>query len=150
MLGREDAGITVDDAELSRRHAVVRIVDGRVEIEDLGSLNGTFVNGEQISGTRGLAGGDTIRIGATVFMVEARSAATVVTPRPVPPPPAPAPSEPILVPERREAPAEPFGHYGEHSTRRPRIASRQLTPELFTVASIVGTAVALALYFGLR
>ena len=48
VIGREDAGITIDDAEISRRHAVVRPREGGIEIEDLGSLNGTFVNGVRI------------------------------------------------------------------------------------------------------
>ena len=36
VIGREDAGLTIEDEELSRKHAVVRLVDGVVEIEDLG------------------------------------------------------------------------------------------------------------------
>jgi hypothetical protein len=48
---------------------------------------------------------------------------------------------------RREAPAELFGHLADHAGGRKRIASRRLTPQLFTTACIVGTAVALVVYF---
>ena len=48
VIGREGAAVTIEDSELSRRHAAVRPVEGGIEIEDLGSLNGTFVNGRRI------------------------------------------------------------------------------------------------------
>jgi hypothetical protein len=41
-----------------------------VSVEDLGSTNGTFVNGARISGTKELAGGDKVRIGTTVFELQ--------------------------------------------------------------------------------
>jgi len=50
VIGREDASLTVEDPELSRRHAVIRPIEDGVEIEDLGSLNGTFVNDRRTAG----------------------------------------------------------------------------------------------------
>src|SRR5215204_1030937 len=47
-LGREDVDVLMDAPMVSRRHAVVRPVDGGLEIDDLGSTNGTWVNGERI------------------------------------------------------------------------------------------------------
>ena len=41
-------GIVIDNAGVSRRHAVIRVQDDKVLIEDLGSANGTFVRGEKI------------------------------------------------------------------------------------------------------
>ena len=49
VIGREGAPVTIEDSELSRRHAAVRPVMGGFEVEDLGSLNGTFVNGNRIN-----------------------------------------------------------------------------------------------------
>lgn len=54
--------ILVDNLGVSRRHAVVKAVDGRYLLEDLGSANGTFVNGERITATRELHDGDQIAI----------------------------------------------------------------------------------------
>ena len=50
IIGRENADLTVDDAEVSRRHVAVRLEGGEVEVEDLGSANGTFVDGSRIDG----------------------------------------------------------------------------------------------------
>ncbi len=49
VLGREDADLTIDDIQLSRRHARIRPVGGALEIEDLGSLNGTWVNYRRVA-----------------------------------------------------------------------------------------------------
>ena len=71
-LGREGTDLVFeDDGEVSRRHAVVRWVDGRAEIEDLGSTNGTFVNERRISEPTSLSSGDTVRVGQTTLEVEA-------------------------------------------------------------------------------
>ena len=70
VLGREGADVTVPDPEASRRHAVVRPAAGGLEIEDLGSSNGTFVNDARISGPTRLAAGDRIRIGASSIQLE--------------------------------------------------------------------------------
>jgi pSer/pThr/pTyr-binding forkhead associated (FHA) protein len=79
-IGRETADIIINDEEMSRRHAVVRPVTGGLEISDLQSSNGTFVNGNRINGGHRLSGGDRIRLGTTTLEVEmpVRSSATVV------------------------------------------------------------------------
>jgi FHA domain len=69
VIGRENADLTIDDAEISRRHAVVRSVVGAVEVEDLGSSNGTFVDEERIEAPTRVGGGAKIRLGATVLEV---------------------------------------------------------------------------------
>ena len=73
LIGRaapDDEGRLGGDAEISRRHArVFRDPDGRLAIEDLGSANGTYVNGERISATRVLVPGDEVRLGQTVLEV---------------------------------------------------------------------------------
>ena len=62
LIGREDADVTLEDAQVSRRHAIVRPVAGGIEIEDLHSANGTYVNGDAIRSVR-LSTGDVIRVG---------------------------------------------------------------------------------------
>jgi len=48
-IGREGCDVNISDPEVSRRHASIRrLDDDAVAIEDLGSTNGTFVNGERI------------------------------------------------------------------------------------------------------
>ena len=69
VIGRAVAGDgrLSDDHELSRRHArLARDAGGQLTIEDLGSANGTFVNGERLAGRQVLNIGDSVRIGSTV------------------------------------------------------------------------------------
>jgi len=69
-IGRQEADIAIDDREVSRRHAVIRPVDGGLEIEDLGSLNGTWVNERRLEAPRRLAAADVVRVGSTSLEVE--------------------------------------------------------------------------------
>ncbi len=71
IIGRETSDLTIEDPEISRRHAVVRLVTGAIEVEDLGSSNGTFVDGSRIDGPTRVAGGGQIRCGTTLFDVSA-------------------------------------------------------------------------------
>src|SRR5687768_4977499 len=63
------ATITVDHEKVSRIHARVRRRQDTIEIEDLGSRNGTRVNGERIEGVHTLASGDEISIGPILAVV---------------------------------------------------------------------------------
>jgi predicted component of type VI protein secretion system len=149
VVGREDAGLTIDDEEISRRHAVVRPGDGGIEIEDLGSTNGTYVNGVRIAAATRLAGGDTVKFGRSVLQVEsARAAATVAAAVPPAAPTSAAPPAAAPAPSGRTAPAAAFGTYSAPVGKRSRgIASRQLGPQLVSFAVVAATAVALVLYF---
>ena len=63
-IGREDINdIALPDAEISRRHARITEDAGLYTLEDLGSTNGTFVNGERLQGTIRLHNGMTIDFG---------------------------------------------------------------------------------------
>ncbi|MEO6712944.1 MAG: DUF3662 and FHA domain-containing protein [Mycobacteriales bacterium] len=70
VVGRgSDARIRIDDAGVSRRHAEVRREGDEVFLVDLGSTNGTLVNGRAVERTR-LTPGDRISIGRTVLIYE--------------------------------------------------------------------------------
>ncbi len=59
-----ESDIFLDDITVSRRHAELRKRgDGRVELRDVGSLNGTYVNRKRIEETVLLTGGDEVQIG---------------------------------------------------------------------------------------
>lgn len=64
-LGRDPAsGILLDDVTVSRAHARIERGERRYSIQDLGSLNGTFVNEFRI-GRRELAHGDEVQVGSS-------------------------------------------------------------------------------------
>jgi pSer/pThr/pTyr-binding forkhead associated (FHA) protein len=63
-LGRSrGCGIVLADPCISRVHALVAVRSGRVYLQDLRSSNGTFVDGERISGEQEITEGDRISIG---------------------------------------------------------------------------------------
>jgi FHA domain/zinc-ribbon domain len=63
-IGRSpDNDIFLDDVTVSRKHAVLVQSDGQFRIEDLGSLNGTFVNRRRIDAATRLQSGDEVQIG---------------------------------------------------------------------------------------
>ncbi len=69
VIGRgSDCDLIIDDPHLSRRHASIRVAEACLQVEDLDSVNGTFLNGERI--TRGEAHpGDEIRLDRLAFRV---------------------------------------------------------------------------------
>ncbi|WP_437731373.1 sigma 54-interacting transcriptional regulator [Sorangium sp. So ce1335] len=69
-IGRGEGGV-VGDPQTSRMHANVRF-DGRLwEVEDLGSRNGTWVDGERLEGARAGADLKVVRTGSSVFLLQA-------------------------------------------------------------------------------
>jgi pSer/pThr/pTyr-binding forkhead associated (FHA) protein len=72
-IGRsEESDIFLVDPSVSRNHAVLDISPIAVEVEDLNSTNGTFVNGERITGKRRVVSGDVLTFGNTQMRLEAR------------------------------------------------------------------------------
>ena len=68
-IGR-DPGATIrieDDTFVSGRHAKVYVVDGQAMVEDLGSTNGSYHNGNKLVGARLLHPGDRVQVGYTVL-----------------------------------------------------------------------------------
>ena len=78
-IGREGCDVTIPDPEISRRQAQVLREGDAAVIEDLGSTNGTFVNGQRISGRQTLQNGDEVRFGETVWKLKAPPAPPGVT-----------------------------------------------------------------------
>lgn len=66
---REDCDLRIAVGAVSRKHCRLLISTETVEVEDLGSSNGTFVNGNKVQRAT-LAAGDTIQIGPVVFVVQ--------------------------------------------------------------------------------
>ncbi len=63
VLGRAaDVDVPLDDAGVSRRHAEIHVTDDRYRVVDLGSTNGTFVDGERVTAGE-LRDGSTITVG---------------------------------------------------------------------------------------
>jgi pSer/pThr/pTyr-binding forkhead associated (FHA) protein len=129
LLGRgvSGAGLFGEDGQLSRRHArIARDADGRLTIEDLGSVNGTFLNDERVQEPCVLTIGDSIRIGTTTLELTSVPATPLAAAPPLadppratplaavppladPPPPIPvsAPPPPSPLPARPNRPATP-------------------------------------------
>lgn len=73
LLGRDPAcNLVINDVEVSRRHARLIAQSGGYAIEDLGSTNGTFIEGQRIKGVVPLKLGANIRLGDRVsYLYEA-------------------------------------------------------------------------------
>lgn len=73
LIGRSSEALKISDQTCSRRHAELTPDDGQWYVRDLGSANGTYVNGRRIGSARvKLHLGDLIRAGSTVFAFGAR------------------------------------------------------------------------------
>ena len=170
VIGREDTDLTIDDEEMSRRHAVVRRHANRLQVEDLGSTNGTFVDGSRIAGPTLLGGGAEIKVGTTVLVVEgvlpvsdpsseipvARNVTRVshAIREEAPPPSAPAGTAAATVapPAPAPAPAAPVQAVGEfrppeRSRKQPGLASRSWVPVALSFGTVIIVAIALVIYF---
>lgn len=88
LIGRSAAcQLSLDDPLVSRNHARLRVTDGGVMVDDLGSRNGIRVNGERVTGSRELVHGDVLSVGSqklTLLVKRERSAATQTAARAAP------------------------------------------------------------------
>ena len=84
VVGRDpDGALWIDHPSVSRRHARILITDGSATIEDLGSKNGTHLNGRRIEGRSPLSDGDELRVGPEKMVFRAASPGTTRSERPV-------------------------------------------------------------------
>ncbi len=117
-IGRESTNaISINDVEVSRKHARLELRGSSYVIQDLGSTNGTFVNGQRVTGPQGLNPGDSISLGegivlsyesafdpnATMMSANIPRSAPVPAPTPEPIVPAPGPA-PVPVPAPVQSP----------------------------------------------
>lgn len=80
VVGRHrECQLRIPSADVSRRHCILRIDDGQLTVEDLGSMNGTHINGERIVGVRAVQDGDKLEIGPVLFGVRHYQPETHVT-----------------------------------------------------------------------
>jgi hypothetical protein len=71
-IGRQsDCNVSLNDQNVSRRHAEIRPTRGAYVIADLGSTNGTMVNGTRIGSEQHLSDGDILSFGSTYVRFEA-------------------------------------------------------------------------------
>jgi len=176
VIGREDSDLDIDDLELSGRHAVVRRFANRLQVEDLGSTNGTFVDGNRIAEPTLLGGGAEIKIGTTVLVVEGvlpvgsselsdaqprnvtRISATVpadaTTGSPQgaaevqPAAPLTRPAPPATGSPLGAAPTQPVAPFHPPSQRRQKgLASRSWIPVALSFGTVIVVAIALVIYF---
>jgi predicted component of type VI protein secretion system len=173
-IGREGCDVVLHDPEVSRRHAALRMTPAGPAVEDLGSSNGTFVNGGRIEGLRALRVGDVVRFGKTEWhlrgvgagdpdsprVASVRPVVTDVSPAAaprapgtepgrrgdVPPPPAVTPSavHRVLPPQTAAAPP-PFAPVG--ATKARGSAATRAGYTIFCLGLVAVTVVALVLYF---
>ncbi len=85
-IGRDASnGVAINDAEISRKHTRLTFQGGKYVIEDLGSTNGTFVNGQRLSGPVVLKPGDVVSLGEQIVLmydaVNMDPGATMASPR---------------------------------------------------------------------
>lgn len=98
ILGRgPECHVRFNSDWVSRQHCLLRVTGERAILRDLGSTNGTLVNGELCRGEQPLGTGDAVQIGPLVF--EVRVSAKSAPPEGTPAPP--------LGPEGRAAEGQP-------------------------------------------
>ena len=68
VVGRDrDCAVRIDSVTLSRRHAQIVVTNGEATVEDLGSKNGTHVNGLPVAQPVALKDGDQIEVGSVTM-----------------------------------------------------------------------------------
>jgi CheY-like chemotaxis protein len=123
VIGRHpECGCRVADPLVSRRHCVLTVRDGQVWVEDLGSRNGTRLNGEVLQGPLPLDDGDELEVGHLAFQVRVKGGAAAeredVVWGEVPQSHAP----PVLVVEDNEATARALAELLQSWGHRVRVA----------------------------
>jgi predicted component of type VI protein secretion system len=119
-IGRwEDNGVVIDDRWISRHHAQIELKDQQYSIRDLGSKNGTLVNGQRIAGPTVLLDGDQIQMTPLIALTFVDYGST-----------APLPSE------TREASIE-LDLDARHVLVRDRLLSPPLSHAQFTLLALL-------------
>lgn len=159
LLGRDLANdISISDPEVSRRHARFLMQGENIFVEDLGSTNGTFLNGERISNMQQLRAGDVVTLGENIVLIYEKASydpdATVVSSQPVQmpkvePQPVPAP-QPV-----HQAPPQPqpreYHQPAQAPAPRPVAKKKKAFPIwliiLILAIVVVACVISITLYF---
>lgn len=144
-IGRDSSNnITVNDAEVSRRHSQLSFQGGKYVLEDMGSTNGTFVNGQRLTGPRVLKSGEVVSLGEQIVFVyeavESDPGATVVSARA-----ADVASRPASTPP----PPPPQAYSGQVPTGQPEEAApaRKINPVIIAIVAGVLMLICACLLF---
>lgn len=71
LIGRgHDCDLRLGDSEVSRHHCIIHQRDGEVTLLDLGSANGTYLNGQRIRSLAPLRTGDELRVGNVAYSID--------------------------------------------------------------------------------
>lgn len=154
-LGRDPGNqITIDDPQISRQHARITPQGGLLVLEDLGSTNGTTVNGLQIIGAHTLAHGDEIGLGDNVTLVfygrpVDDAGKTVAAPRAEYAPPPAASVAPTFQPAAQDYDTdyEDYSEYYEEYAEEGEQNWMLIGLGCVLVAVVVGLLLAIFIYF---
>ena len=156
-IGRStDTDLTVEDGEISHHHAkVTPTPDGGAIVEDLGSVNGTFINNNELHGPTGVEAGDELTVGVTVIKLRSdeQVAARPSALRAIPPAPAAGVRAPTYV--NPEVLAAELGPQGQAHERQPKLEKYldvrvRRRAQLAPLALLLLIAIALMIYFATR
>lgn len=92
---RHDCDLCIPLDDVSRRHCQIDLNNETLEVRDLGSRNGTYLNGQQVNGETPVTAGDYLRIGSLTFQLQIDGEPEKTTP-PQDNGPEAAPDEPVL------------------------------------------------------
>ena len=97
-IGREPTNeIVVTDAGVSRQHARVILHNGMIWVQDVGSRNGVFVNGNRVPDHKQVKPGDKITVGANIFALTMQERKPLAATMPATPPPSRNNLLPVMV-----------------------------------------------------
>ncbi len=129
-IGREASNqIPINDAEISRKHSQLVLQGGKYVLTDLGSTNGTFVNGQRVTGQHVLQPGEVISLGEQINLLF--EAVTTVDPNATmlsSKPPAAARSAPRARPQPQPEP-QPAAYAGQIPAGPPAGAPAPAAPK---------------------
>ena len=143
VIGREAPGDGKldDDPELSRQHARIgRKGEETWEIDDLGSRNGTFVNGSKIEKPELLAAGDQIEMGGTKLVVQVSAPVTPPEPQPTPPPPSTVVGDAVAAEAADEAAEAAADETADEAADEAAALQPEATPPAISLAVYIDVA----------
>lgn len=153
VVGRDpSANLTISDGRVSWRHVRLTVLpDGRTILEDLGSTNGTFVNGQRVQERAFLSGGERLSLGGVELDCVGSGPTVLPSPQPAaapaggdvryPPLPQPGPFAPPA-PPRPQSPSVIQRVMLQRSVRRANIlAAIAVIASLALVAAVVASGV---------